>query len=399
MKTSGALLSHVATIAVALGLTACGGSAPATASAPASGSAAISASVAPSGGAAAPASSVGSSKQWSPATQQLIAAAQKEGHLDLSWGSGLLGGSEGAPKLAAGMNQLFGTNIQVQFTPGGSEPETAAKMVEEQQGGKPAVSDVYVGAGGFVVTLVRRKGLETVDWPALLPGRITPEMVENGVALRFFMSIPGAMYNPKQLPSGKVPKTMQDFLDPAWKGRLASTPYAASFDFLAAKEAWGPTKTLDYVRQLSGQIGGLLRCGEAEQRIVSGEFAAHLMDCGDTETRVKLTQQGAPIQRMIPADAAQMRYKYLGVPTNATHPNAAKLFTAFMMTSQGQALEWDTSAADLEEFPASHMRPQVAQLEKQGAKFFAPKIQYLLDHPELAKETAQMVKLLTAKKS
>jgi len=222
-------------------------------------------------------------------------------------------------------------------------------------------------------------------------------MVEQGSALRFYMSIPGAMYNPQQLPGGKVPKTMQDFLDPAWKDRLASTPYAASFDFMAAKEMWGPTKTLDYVRQLSTQISGLLRCGEAETQIASGAFAAHLMDCGDTETRVQLTQKGAPIQRMIPVDAAQMRYKYLGVPTNAAHPNAAKLFTTFMMTPQGQSLEWATSAADLEQFPESHMRTQVDDLTKQGANFFAPKVQYIMDHPELATQTAQMVKLLNTK--
>jgi len=330
--------------------------------------------------------------------QQLIGAAQKEGHLQLSWGSGLLGGSAGAPKIAAAMNQLFGTSIQVQFTPGPSEPETAGQLVEEQAGGKPAVSDVYLGAGGFAATLVKHKGLAPVDWPALLPGRIAPDMVEQGNSLRFFMSIPGAMYNPKQLPGGKVPKTMQDFLDPAWKGRLASTPYAASFDYMAAKEMWGPTKTLDYVRQLSAQIGGLFRCGEAETQIVSGAIAGHVMDCGDTETRVQLTQQGAPIQRMIPIDAAEMRYKYLGVPTNAAHPNAAKLLTAFMMTPQGQSLEWATSAADLEEFPESHMHAQVDQLTKQGANFFAPKIQYLMDHPELASETAQMIKLLNTKK-
>src|SRR5487761_572680 len=97
--------SFLALCALAEVLAAFGGASPAASPrSAASGAPARSASGAASGSAAA-------SNQWSPDMQQLIAAAQKEGHLDLSWGPALLGGSDGVPKIGAAMNKMFGTTI------------------------------------------------------------------------------------------------------------------------------------------------------------------------------------------------------------------------------------------------------------------------------------------------
>jgi ABC-type Fe3+ transport system substrate-binding protein len=72
------------------------------------------------------------------------------------------------------------------------------------------------------------------------------------------------------------PTVLEDFLKPAWKGKLASTPYAAGFDVLLADDVWGKERTVHYVRALSKQITGLIRCGEAE-RIATGEYLGLVM--------------------------------------------------------------------------------------------------------------------------
>ena len=54
----------------------------------------------------------------SPALKAMITAAQSEGKLDLQWGSDILGGGEGMKEIAAGMNAMYGTKIDVRFTPG-----------------------------------------------------------------------------------------------------------------------------------------------------------------------------------------------------------------------------------------------------------------------------------------
>ncbi len=40
----------------------------------------------------------------------------------------------------------------------------------------------------------------------------------------------------------------------------------------------GDRKTIDYVRALSKQIAGVMRCGETE-RVATGEYLALVMDC------------------------------------------------------------------------------------------------------------------------
>jgi ABC-type Fe3+ transport system substrate-binding protein len=92
---------------------------------------------------------------------------------------------------------------------------------------------------------------------------------------------------------------LTDFLQPQWKGKIATTPYAASYDILAANDLWGPKKTLDFISRLSGQASGLIRCGDVE-RIATGEFAALVMECTDNATRV-WQERGAPVGYAIPA--------------------------------------------------------------------------------------------------
>ncbi len=138
----------------------------------------------------------------------------------------------------------------------------------------------------------------------------------------------GATYNSALAPM--KPTTLEDFLKPQWKGKIASTPYAAGFDILLAEDVWGKEKTVNYVRALSQQITGLIRCGEAE-RIATGEYLALVMDCTGQDA-LQWKEKGAPLEQMMPLDAAQQRYYYFAIPKNAQHPNAAKLYTLFMMT-------------------------------------------------------------------
>ena len=52
---------------------------------------------------------------------------------------------------------------------------------------------------------------------------------------------PGFTYNTTMVRANEVPQRVEDLLNPKWKGKIASTPYAASFDRLAL--IWGEEKT------------------------------------------------------------------------------------------------------------------------------------------------------------
>jgi len=244
--------------------------------------------------------------------------------------------------------------------------------------------------------LVNRKIFHPVEWTKLLPGRITAQMVEgDNQSLRVYSGLPGTPYNKTRVPKNEIPKTLKDFLKPFWKGKLASTPYVTGLNLLAAKELWGRDVALDYVKQFSKQVAGLIRCNEME-RVVTGEFLSLVMDCNGART-FELQTQGAPLEHVIPSDAAMVRHFYLSIPKNAEHPNAAKLFSTFMLTKEAQKLLWESDFSDLYMFPESQLGQKVRALEKRGVKFFVPTLQWVNDNPEIEKISEEMVKIVSQK--
>ena len=103
-------------------------------------------------------------------------------------------------------------------------------------------------------------------------------------------------------------------MNPKLKGKVSTQPYISYFDILSGPKQWGPEPTADYVRKLSGQISGLMRCGEYE-RVVSGEFPIHVLACGEGGV-LPFTEKGAPLKYVIPSDAAMVTHRYCAVPKN-----------------------------------------------------------------------------------
>jgi ABC-type Fe3+ transport system substrate-binding protein len=334
--------------------------------------------------------------QWSSSLSTVIQDANKEGKLKLMWGEGTLGGTKGAAKFETMMNKMFGTNIKIGFTPGAAMPQMGSQIAAEYAAGQSAASDVYIGADSYLAPLVKHKLFHEVDWPRLLPGRITSEMVEGGrTSLRVYTGLPGIPYNTRRTPKTEAPKSLKDMLKPQWKGKIASTPYVTSLNILAAKEMWGKEAALEYVRQLSKQVVGLIRCNEIE-RVASGEFLAFVMDCSGSQT-FEAQAHGSPVEHVIPVDGAMLRHRMLTVPKNAEHPNAAKLFTTFMLTKEAQKQLWDSDFSDMYMFPESQMGQRVRRAEKQGSKFFVPTVDWVAANPEIDAISEEMVKIMTQK--
>jgi ABC-type Fe3+ transport system substrate-binding protein len=203
----------------------------------------------------------------------------------------------------------------------------------------------------------------------------------------------GVTYNSQLAPM--KPTVLEDFLKPEWKGKLASTPYAAGFDVLLADDVWGKDRTVNYVRALSKQIAGLIRCGEAE-RIATGEYLGLVMDCTGQDA-LQWQERGAPLEQLMPLDAAQQRYYYFAVPKNARHPNAAKLYTTFILTEEGQKLAYDTWKTDLHFLPGSRMGAVVADYKKRNVKFKEVTVDWWIAHSEIEATKSELIKILTTK--
>jgi iron(III) transport system substrate-binding protein len=232
----------------------------------------------------------------------------------------------------------------------------------------------------------------TADWKAY--GVPESAIEADGTMIKLVTALPSILYNTRLVP--KKPESLTDFLNPEWKGKIASTPYAANFDMLASREMWGPEKAIDYTRKLSPQLAGLIRCNENE-RVASGEFVAYFITCTGNDAD-ELIRKGAPLAQVVPKDFAVVGYFYLAVPKNAPHPNAAKLFTTYALSPEGQKLVFANWGSDLDILPGSQTKAKTAALEAQyGQKLKRFDIAWELANDAGNKAWDEIVKILARK--
>jgi len=330
--------------------------------------------------------------ELTPALKAVIEAAKTEGSLNLSYPQSVVGGTSGVRQIETQMNATFGTNIRINFAPAQSLERQAQQLILEHSAGQKAHTDAYIARPSSLMQPVERSVFAEIDWHALLPDRIRPQFVESqGRLLRLGVTFPVIVYNTQRAPM--VPKTLEDMLRPEWKGKFAAQVVAAGFEILAADGVWGREKTLGFVRRLSEQAGGLIRCGAEVERVAPGEYAALAMDCIAGNT-ISWQERGAPVDYVIPGDAAELHYYYLTIPKTASYPNAAKLFAVFMLTEPGQKLNWDTWKIDLDGLPGSKMETQILKLKSQGTMFTEVTMDWWLKHPEVPEVLPQLIKIL-----
>ena len=253
-------------------------------------------------------------------------------------------------------------------------PQFASRIIQEEKAGQPASSDLFIGSENHVA----RMSLKKLDWPKIFPHITKPMTDWDGRVLIVVSRTPGVTYNTNLVRANEVPQNVEDTLNPKWKGKIASTPYAASFDRMAL--AWGEEKTTAFMHKFTKQVAGLIRCGE-EERIANGEFAMLVFNC-DLADANDMRQKGAPVNGRIFKDAGILSYWYLGVPSNSAHPNGALLLAAFLLTKEGQDILWNTEKTSSHLVEGTYMYKFVKEQERQGVKFYANPVSDVVKNQE-----------------
>lgn len=330
--------------------------------------------------------------EWPPALQKIIAAAKAEGKLTLSTSGNVAGGADGPKAIQAGIASMFGITLPIDWAPAPSFGPMAAKVDQEFQAGVPSSTDLYFGAAPQLGPYIDGPLFRKIEWAQLWPDRIKPGMAEQGRSLRFETFLPGILYNMKAAPWVKDIKVIADVLKPEYKGKFATTPYLSGFDALVAQSAWGPAKTSDFVRQLAGQVSGLLACSGTD-RIASGEVPALVIDCSGSEQNIP--RYHAILDTQIPTDIAMRRYVYAQVPSNAAHPNAGILAGLYLVSPAGQHdVAFGMDGIDDDDYPETWAHQRVAGLRQQGAKFLDVDIAWWKTNPHVDQDFNALVKLL-----
>ena len=314
-------------------------------------------------------SSVAAAEQ-PPAVQKLIEPAKAERTFRITWGGSTLSGAEGARRFEQGFNKYYGLSIKFDFTPGLSFPAMANKLGEEFAAGQKAFTDLALAGIGQTTFYTSRNVLMPIDWAELVP-HVDPHLLKTMVSpesslISFVGRATTIVYNANFVKREQAPKRLTDLLDPKWKGRIASSSYAAGFGALAAHPDWSNEKVIEFAQKLSGNIGGLIRCGEFE-RITSGEFWLFAIECEPGVVRLAI-ERGAPLAQNIPLDMLQIDHWWFGVPKHSQSPNIAKLFIAWVLTADGQAVLLKNQGEDLNYFKDSYSAKSLEAASKEAGK-------------------------------
>ena len=145
----------------------------------------------------------------------------------------------------------------------------------------------------------------------------------------------GLGFNTKLIPPPEAPKTLNDLLDPRWKGKMSITGTKTGTTWLGnALETMGP----DFIEKLSRQdvkiqnVSGAALIG----LVVSGEVPLSPSIFNDNTYVAR--KKGAPVEWR-PLEPVVTNIGFSGLTTKAPHPYAAVLFLDYLHSKEGQKVE------------------------------------------------------------
>lgn len=261
----------------------------------------------------------------------LIAAAKKEG--EVVWYTTQIVSQLVRPVTAAFEKKYPG--IKVRSTRANAT-ETAVKILNEAKAGR-LQADIFDGT--TTVVPLKAEG-HVLQW---LPDEAKnyPALVKDPqgywIANNLFVIVPG--FNTGAIPRGKEPRTYQDLLNPALRGKMAWNGFptssgAGGFIGTVLTEM-GQEKGTAFLRELAKQRVANLRGSAREvlDQVIAGEYSLALQIFN--HHAVISAKKGAPVD-WIPMEPATVTLSTVSVLRRATHLNAAKLLMDFIISREGQ---------------------------------------------------------------
>lgn len=207
------------------------------------------------------------------------------------------------------------------------------KIFTESRGGRHDW-DVVVGRGEMVLPLIKRKLLASYKSPE--SGMIDAQLVDKeGFWAAYYVNSYVLGWHTKLVKREDVPRTYDALLNPKWKGGLISLDTEAYGMFEGLKGVWGKERTLAYFKKLAA-LDPVIKRGNTErvQLAVAGEYSLII---AYNQTIQRMTSRGAPID-WVPLEPVVTQVNPVMIGSKAPHPNAARLFTDFLLSKEGQEM-------------------------------------------------------------
>lgn len=140
-------------------------------------------------------------------------------------------------------------------------------------------------------------------------------------------------YNTRMVRRNELPKADEDLLNSKWKGRIGMDHTKPEW-FAWQLKRMGEEKGLAYMKKLGAQEFRLYAgLSVVTNLLAAGEFPLVLNTYLHNVEDIK--RKSAPVDWIV-QDPVFTKFQPLGIGSRAQHPNAAKLFTNFMLSEEGQ---------------------------------------------------------------
>ena len=270
-------------------------------------------------------------------TPQLVEAAKKEGKvvlysaLDLSVGE----------KLGKAFEAAY-PGVQIQIERSGSE--RLFQRIAQEHDANIHACDVVTSADASHFIPWKRDG-RLMPFVSEDIARYFPEQYRDpdGLFVTSHIWLCSIAYNTNLVKPEDAPKSYAELLDPKWAGKMvkghpaySGTIMTATFQ-LVRELGWGYYEKLAKQRVMQVQSST-----DPPKKLSLGERA--VMADGNEYGVVLLKEAGQPVEPVYPTEGTPTVSGPTGIFASAPHPNAAKLFQAWLHTRETQQFFIDFSA-------------------------------------------------------
>lgn len=209
-----------------------------------------------------------------------------------------------------------------------------AKVQAERQARTYVVDVLNLSDIGLAFDFEKRNGYQRYVSPEMSAYKPEYKSQPEGNWTWGSINVAGIAYNPKVVPPDQAPKSWEDLLDPKWKGSInvkTSNSGLQHFVWYMLNKELGA----DYWKKLAQQEPRAFDSYVQQyDRLVNGQDK--LVESAQYSGYLEFKRKGAPLQFVLPARGVVAGPEVWGIVDNAPHPNAARLFLDWFLSSVGQ---------------------------------------------------------------
>src|SRR6058998_1066726 len=270
-------------------------------------------------------------------TPQLVEAAKKEGKVILYSSMDLPVGE----KLGKAFEAAY-PGITIQIERSGSE-RLFQRIDQEFGSGIRAADVINTSDASHVITWKRNNWLAPFVSEDMARHFLTEYRDPHGMSATSRIYLSSIAYNTKLVKPEDAPKSFADLLDPKWAGKMVKGHPAYSGTIMTATFQLVRELGWDYLEKLSKQrVMQVQSSTDPPKKLALGERA--VMADGNEYGVVLLKEAGQPVEPVYPTEGTPVISGPTGIFASAPHPNAARLFQAWLHTRETQQFFIDFTA-------------------------------------------------------